>query len=355
MSASASLNVGNKTESNITNSTVNESNFSVKNCTSIVNTLNQETVMVVNAEVGTTQQMWSNAKLSLEGVVFEIGGKNNKVEFTAKSSAKSKADITANCAGYAAHSTNLTDAIMYDISTKGESMQFADMMSAAKSNQTTECSSSGLFSLSCQVGINNSVVSNVNNSIKNIFNMAISNYMSSETRRNMLLKNITDAQTMLKQAMNSGSFVEVKDSIFKIGGEGNVAKFTAESSTEAESSIMSTVESSATALTSAVTNMAMSTTTDITNRQTAISKAAASSDGSTKVSSDSGLTGNVLMWVAIVGGVVAVLTIVVKVWGAAKMCKRQDKEPLELEDLDEPQKITKTVNGKTYELLEDEE
>lgn len=348
MSASASLNVGNKTESNVTNSTVNESNFSVSNCTNIVNTLNQETVVVVNAEVGTTQNLWAEASIVMEGVIVEVGGKGNLTEFTANSSAVSKAEITAQCAGYAAHSTSATDSVMYDIATNGESMQFSDMMSAAKASQTTECSSSGLLSLSCQVGINNSVVSNVNNSIKNIFNMAISNYMSSTTRRNMLLKNVTTAQTVLKQMMNSKSTISAKDSIYRIGGEENITKFTAESSAEAESRIMSRVESSATALTSAITNMAMSTTNDITNSQTAISKAEASADGSTKVSSDSGLTGNTLIWLALIGGVIGFLTIGVTMWAKVKMCQRKNEGPIYL---DKPP--TKTVNDNTYEKLND--
>ena len=355
MSASASLNVGNKTESNVTNSTVNESNFSVNNCTNIVNTLNQETVIVVNAEVGTTQQLWAEASIVMEGVTYEVGGKGNRTENTASSVAKSKAEITANCAGYAAHSTSATDSVMYDISTNGESMQFSDMMSAAKASQTTECSSSGLLSLSCQVGINNSVVSNVNNSIKNIFNMAISNYMSSVTKRNMLLKNITNAQTVLKQAMNSKASIAIKNSVFRIGGEENITKFTAESSTEAESSVMSSVESSATALTSAITNMAMTTTNDITNSQTAISKAEAAADGSTKVSSDSGVTGNTLIWLALIGGVIGFLTVGVTMWAKVKMCQRKNEGPRELEDLDKPPKTTKTVNGKSYEKLDDDE
>ena len=127
MSASASVNVGNKTESNVTNSTVNESKFSVNNCTNIVNTLNEETTMVVNADVGATQEMWNEANITIEGGEYLLDGSGNKLEITAKSTGKQKADISASLAGYAAHSTDLTDSIMYDISTKGESMQFADM------------------------------------------------------------------------------------------------------------------------------------------------------------------------------------------------------------------------------------
>ena len=336
MSASASLNVGNRTESNVTNSTVNESNFSVSNCTNIVNTLNQETVMILNAEVGATQKLWAKANIVIKDAVYDIDGENNYVGNEATSKSTAIATITADAAGYAAHSTSATDSVMYDISTRGESMQFSEMMSAAKANQTTECSSSGLFSLSCQVGINNSVISNVNNSIKNIFNMAISNYISSETLRNMLLKNITNAQTAINQVMNNEASIEITNSIFKIGGINNVLKFSADASTSAESNIMSTVESSATALTTAISNMAMSASTDITNSQTAISKAEASADGSSKVSSDSGLTDSTLKWLAVIGGISTVAVAFVTAWGKYKMCQRKNGEIPELKDLKKP-------------------
>lgn len=328
MSASASVNVGNRTESTVTNETVNESNFTVTNCTSIVNTLNQETVLLVNSEVGTIQNVMSQAKLTIKGTTIEIGGKNNKVKLTANSSAKVKAEVIAKCQGQAKHSASAQDAVAYDITTNGESMQFSEMISSAKATQTTECSSSGLLSLSMSVGVNNSVVSNVNNSIKNIFNMAISNYMSSETRRNMLVKNVTQATAIANQAAQSEAVLEVLDSTFKLTGENGELTADATTGVSSESSIMSEVDSSASALTSAISTTTMSTTSDITNSQTAISKADASADGSTKVSSDSGLTGNTLVLLAIVGGVVGVLTVGVTMWAKVKMCQRVGYAPV---------------------------
>lgn len=98
--------------------------------------------------------------------------------------------------------------------------------------------------------------------------------------------------------------------------------------------------------------MAMTSTTDITNAQTAISKAEASADGSTKVASDSGLSGNTLIWLAIIGGVVGVLTVGITMWAKVKMCQRQNEGPREVYDQAKP--TTKAVDGKTYEKLDGE-
>ena len=323
MGAAASINIGNKTETNVTNSTVNESKFSVSNCTNIVNTLNEETTMIVNAEVGITQEMWNEANITIEGTEFILDGSGHRLEITSKSSGKQKAEITANLAGYAAHSTDLTDSIMYDLATNGESMQFADMTSAAKALQTTECSSSGLFSLAVDVGIGNSVVSNINNSIKNLFSMAISNYLSSETRRNMLLKNITTAQSAVKQMNKNSSNVIIKNDVFKLIGEDNVAKITAETSSSEEAGIMSNVDSCATALQSAISNMAMSSINEATNNQTSISKAEAVSDGSSKTGSNSGFDGKTLIIIAAITGALGLVAIALKMWATVSVCSNR--------------------------------
>ena len=320
MSAAASINVGNRTESNVTNSTVNESVFSVNNCTNIVNTLNQETVIIVDAEAGATQKIWNDAKLTIKNSTFNVGGEYNEVNLGAVVSGKQLAKIVAQCSGVVAHSADLTDAMMYSISTSGESMQFSEMMSAAKAIQTTECSSSGLLSLSVSVGVNNSVVSNVNNSIKNLFKMAISNYMSSETRRNLLLKNITESQAIVNQSMENKALVSLDGAIFNITGKKNKVNGTAIAEGSSEASIDTKVESSAKSLTSAITDIAVSSTTDVTSTQTAISKAEATADGSTKVSSDSGLDGSILIVLAIIAGVVSICTVGFNAWAKAKAC-----------------------------------
>jgi hypothetical protein len=335
MSASASLNIGNETVSNVTNSTVNESVFSVNNCTNIVNTLNQETVIVVNADVGTTQNVWNEAKLTITNTTIELDGEGQELNLGVKTSAKQKAKILADCSGMVAHSSDLTDAMMYSISTAGESMQFSEMMSAAQATQTTECASSGLLSLSCQVGINNSVVSNINNSITNIFKMSISNYMSSETRRNLLLKNITESRALVEQSAKNNAELSISGSLIKLSGKRNKINATAESSSTSESEIATSVKSSATALTSAITDIALSTTNDVSNSQTAISKAHATADGSTEVSSE-GVSNRTLIALAAIAGIVSICTIGINAWTKAKVCANRrgnDKEKSEPEDL----------------------
>lgn len=324
MSAAASVNVGNKTESNVTNSTVNESVFSVNNCTNIVNTLNQETVIVVNAEVGTTQEAWNEAMVKLKGTTITIEGEDNEINLSAFSSSKQTAETVAECSGMVAHSADLTDAMMYSVSTSGESMQFSEMMSAAKATQTTECASSGLLSLSCQVGVNNSVVSNVNNSIKNLFKMAISNYMSSETRRNLLLKNITESQAIVDQSAKNKAEVAIIDSVINISGKRNKLNGSAAADSSTEAKIDTTVKSSATALTTAVTDIAISASNDVTSTQTAISKAKASADGSTKVTSE-GISSSALIILAIVAGVIGLCTVGINAWAKTKVCSNRRK------------------------------
>ena len=314
--------MGNKTEANVVNETVNESVFSINNCTSIVNTLNQETVIVVNAEVGTTQEVWNSAKLTIENATIRVSGKGNTLTIGSNASADQKAKIIAQCAGVAAHSSDLTDAIMYSAATTGSSQQYSEMTSAAKATQTTECAASGLLSMSMSVGINNSVVSNVNNSIKNLFKMSVSNYMSSETRRNLLLKNITESVATIEQSSKNLSELSISGSLVELMGENNKLDISTSTSSTTESSLDSTVKSNASALTSAMSETAVSISNDVSSSQTAISKAEAAADGSTKVSSE-GVSNWTIIILAIVAGAVGLGTLAINAWTTAKVCGNQ--------------------------------
>lgn len=317
MGAAASISVGNKTESNITNSTSNEQYFSMENIVKITNSMHQKTTNV-NA-IATKIDQQSNNKVSLKIKGMKVGGKGNLTELSASASSEQKAEAIAEATAVVEHTSNLTDAVMFDIANNGFSQQVSDMSSAASASSTTELEVSGIGVAAASVGINNTVCTNVNNSIRNVFSMAVNNNMSSATDRSSLAESVNSATGIINQ-INSGEVgLEIED--LDIGGEENITKITAAASSSTGATLQEKLTSNLTSSLTAITNTIASATSAVEASQKAKSSATASASQtqSTKLSTDSAI------WA--VAGVVMVGVIGATVIGVAKCSGKKNNQP----------------------------
>lgn len=288
MGAAASVSVGNRTESNVTNSTSNEQYFSMDNIINITNTMNQKTVSVNSIVHDYNLENSNNVKVNLKNTTIKIGGEGNKVFISASISASQAINAIAEAVAVVEHSSNLKDAVMFNIANNGFSMQSSDMSSAATSSSTTELDVSGIGVAAASVGINNTVCTNVNNSIRNVFSMAISNNMSSATERQSLAESINNAKQLVNMVNENEVGVEIDGSTIDVSGKCNTADVSASAMSGSNVVLQSAISSNMkSALTAEMTNIG-SATSVVEASQTAKSTAtaAASYTQSTSLSTD---------------------------------------------------------------------
>lgn len=332
MGAAASVSVGNRTESNVTNSTSNEQYFSMDNIIKITNTMNQKTVSVNAITQKYNTESLNNVKVKLKNTSIKIGGEGNKVAISASSTAMQTIDAIAEAVGVVEHSSNLKDAVMFNIANNGFSMQSSDMSSSATSSSTTELDVSGIGVAAASVGINNTVCTNVNNSIRNVFSMAISNNMSSATERQSLAESINNAKQLVNMVNNNEVGVDIDGGSIDVSGKLNTADIAASvlsgSNVVSQSAISSNMKST---LTAEMTNIGSATST-VEASQTAKSTAtaAASYTQSTSLSTDK--TIGIIAAVAVVGLICG--TIVVSVKCASKNKQTNDNKKKEGVEMD---------------------
>ena len=310
MGAAASVSMGNKTESNVTNSTSNEQYFSMENIVKIVNTMNQKTTSVNALIQQFDTQSWNNATVEIYGSTIKVGGKGNAVTLNANASAIQNIEAIAEAYSVVDHSSNLTDAVMFDIANNGFSQQSSDMSSSATSSSTTELEVSGIGTAAASVGINNTVSTNVNNSIRNVFNMAINNNMSSSTERASLAESVNSAQATVKMVNNNEVGIKVSNTTIDVAGELNVLNVDASALSGTGVKLQETVTSNLTSSLTAITNTVASATSTVEASQKAKSSATASASQtqSTKLSTD-----GVIWAIAGVAALGIVCTMVAKV------------------------------------------
>ena len=331
MGSAASVSVGNRTESNVTNSTSNEQYFSMDNLISITNTMNQKTLSV-NSIVQDYNLNSSNVvKVRLKNTNIKIGGEGNKVAISATSTGMQTIEAMAESVGIVEHSSNLKDAVMFNIANNGFSMQSSDMSSAATSSSTTELDVSGIGVAAASVGINNTVCTNVNNSIRNVFSMAISNNMSSTTERQSLAESINNARQIVNMTNNNEVGVDVDGVNIDVSGYFNLADIAASamsgSNVVLQSAIASNMKSS---LTAEMTNIGSATSTvDASQTAKSTATAAASYTQSTSLSTDKAM--GIFATVAIVGLICGTVVISVKCASKNRQTNNKNYEGVEMD------------------------
>ena len=310
MGPSASISVGNRTESNVTNSTSNEQYFSMENIVKINNSMNQKTTNVntLMEDIGTESRQ--KATITIKGGVWKIGDEGNTFAIDASATAEQNINAIAEANAVVEHISNLTDAVLFDIANNGFSQQIADMSSAAAAASTTELEVSGICLAALSVGVNNTVCTNVNNSIRNVFSMAVDNNMSSATERASLAESVNSSMAIVK-AVNNGEVGIVMDgTTVDIGGKMNVVTLDAKTASTTGVTLQKKLTTNLTSSLEAITDTVASSTSGVETSQKAKSSAAAfsSQTDSTKVSTSS------LIW-AIAGVLMvgAICTAVAKV------------------------------------------
>ena len=321
MGAAASVSMGNKTESNVTNSTSNEQYFSMENIVSITNSMNQKTVNVTAINTRITQQSNNKVSVKIKNAKIKVGGKGNVTTIGANASSEQKAEAIAESKAVVEHTSNLTDAVMFDIANNGFSQQSSDMSSAASASSTTELEVSGIGTAAASVGINNTVCTNVNNSIRNVFSMAINNNMSSATDRASLAENVNSATAIIEQVNSGEAGLDIDGLDLEVGGEKNTTTINAAVVSGMGAALQETLTSNLTSSLTAITNTVASATSTVEASQKAKSSATAtaSQTQSTKVSTDSAI------WA--IAATVMVAAICAAAIGVAKCSGKKNNQP----------------------------
>lgn len=313
MGPAASVSIGNRTEANITNSTSNEQYFSMNTAIKVTNSMNQKTTSVNTLKEELAQQSKQEVSIVVDGM--KVSGKYNNTVITASATSDQIIELIAEAKAVLEHVSNLTDAVMFDIANNGFSQQYSDMSSAARASSTTELDVSGFCLAAASVGINNTVCTNVNNSIRNVFSMAVNNDMSSATERASLVENINASSSVIEQVTSGKVGIKIKN--LEIGGEYNDTTIDASTYSGMGAKLQENLTSNLTSSLTAITNTLASATSDVEASQKAKSSAIADSsqEQTTKISTNSAI------W-AIVAAV-AVGTICAAVIGVAKSNGKQ--------------------------------
>lgn len=336
MGASASVSMGNETVANVTNSTTNEQYFNISNCVNIVNTLKSESNLVASVNEEGMNEAVNTALVTIKDSVIKIGGSNNTVNIRANGSAEQKIELVAELSGYLSHTDNLTDAVAFDISTHGSSIMNSTLTSTAGASQCMECESSGLLAASACVGIGNSVVSNVNNSVRNLFSMAVDNSMSSSTQRESIANSVNLAYAIAKQMADNSATTEIIGTTIDVGGNDNLLNVDAESGSTQGTTLMQSLDTNLSKSVTAATDSSASSYTSVSGDVTTVSTGTAESKGDMSAKTE-GLTTGGLLGIVIAIAVVSLAGTIVPVLIKHRNCqKRKAGEELELEDLSEP-------------------
>jgi hypothetical protein len=277
----------------------------MENIVKINNSMNQKTTNVntLMEDIGTESRQ--KATITIKGGVWKIGGEGNTFAIDASATVEQNINAIAEANAVVEHISNLTDAVLFDIANNGFSQQIADMSSAAAAASTTELEVSGIGTAAASIGVNNTVSTNVNNSIRNVFSMAVTNNMSSTTERSSLAESINSASALVKQVNNNESGIDIEGTDFNIGGEMNVVKIDAAAASGMAVTLQQTLTSNLTSSLTAITNTIASATTIVEAVQKAKSSASgsASDDHSTKLSTDK--------WLLIAAGGAALAFVVI--------------------------------------------
>ena len=284
MGFSASVNMGNKTSSTVTNSTSNEQLINVSNVVSINNSMRQATALVAAQDNSTDMNTMFNQVIKLENATIEIQGDNNKVTISNDLSSEQKADVMGVMVGTLNHATDVVDSVLFDIAVHGTNRQQADMTSAANAAKTTEVEASGIGTMAVAVGINNSVLTSVNNSIRNVFSMVVNNHLSSNTSREAIATNITQASNAVNLDVDAKQTIDVNGLNLTINGNNNLYEMRNDAEGNLGSKIMSKIDSNVSSTLKAVTNHTANASTTIDTSQTAVSRAEATASDTVSVS-----------------------------------------------------------------------
>ena len=272
MGVSASLSIGNETVNNVNNSTVNEQTFTVDNCVKIMNSLKQEATLIAGAsnKFKAAFESVNKNKMVITGV--KVSGAGSSFDANQSASNKRELDVKmiANCVARLSCSTNVTDTIMFQMVTDETSKQKAASFVTSAAGMETETTSGGLFTASLSVGIGNSVVTNVNNSIVNCFESAVSNYMSSEINRSNTAVSVSTASNIVDMAESDENVNEMIISNVEVtdGGSFNATQ-TAMSNSKATVEQMSTLDTKVESNVIAITKTKASASTVVMANQQA--------------------------------------------------------------------------------------
>lgn len=302
MGLAASVNVGNTTSSMVTNSTSNEQLINVTNVVSIRNSMHQASALVANSENLTSINTVFRQTLKMTNSTIEITGNNNEVNLNNITDAKQQAKILGKLAGLIKHTSSLVDSVLFDIAVNGVTRQQSEMTSGAETAKVTELEASGLGSFAVAVGINNSVLTSVNNSIRNLFSMAVSNCLSSSTDRKSIATNITEAENIAKFDLQADQEIVIDNFKLAINGNNNVVNLANKLSSDVGTVIMSSVNTNVASTLNAVTNHTANASTSIDASQAAESKADAKTTESLSVTAV-GVPAIFILIAIIVGGV----------------------------------------------------
>ena len=276
--------MGNKTSSTVTNSTSNEQLINVSNVVDINNSMRQATALVAAQTNSTNIDTEFRQVIKVTNTTIEIIGDNNKIDLSNNLNSKQKADVIGTMIGTLNHATDVVDSVLFDIATHGANRQQADMTSAANSAKTTELEASGIGSVAVSVGINNSVLTSVNNSIRNLFSMVVSNHLSSTTSREAIANNITQAENTVKLDMDSEQIIDISGLTVKFNGNNNLVNLKNDAESDIGSEVMSKVNTNVSSTLKAITNHTANASTTIDTTQTATSKAEATASDTVSVS-----------------------------------------------------------------------
>lgn len=304
MGGASSVSEGNLTESSVTNSTTNEQYFNMDTCVSIVNTLEQMNTLIANAQTVVDQGTFVSAMNKIKNTVINISGSGNTITLSANANAVQQAKAFGTLSGYLNHSADFCDAVMFDIANYGSSEQLAEMISTATSTKTMELDVSGIGAVAAQSSINNSVISNVNNSIRNLFSMNVNVCMSSKTQRNLCSANVTAAYTAAKQISENIAVTELEGVTINIKGDNNVIEAASAADSTAGAILESTVTTNLISSLQASTGNIASASSTAEGKTESHSTATATSEDSQKTSLDTNIFGGAIIAVALVVAVI---------------------------------------------------
>ncbi len=311
MGVASSLSMGNETVNNVNNSTINEQTFTVDNCVKIMNSLKQEAMLIAGSsnKFKAAFNSINKNKMVISGVTVSGPGSSFNASQAASNKRELDVKMIANCVARLSCSTNATDTVMFQMVTDATSKQKAASFITSTAGMETETTSGGLFTASMSVGIGNSVVTNVNNSIVNCFESAVTNYMSSEINRSNTAMSVSTANNIVDMAGKDENVNEMIISNVNVT-EGGSFKATQDAMSNSITTVeqMTTLDTKVESNIVAITSTTALASTTITGDQEAKVEIVAESTMSNKTAVGSVSTTAILIIALAVGGVMILNT-----------------------------------------------
>lgn len=217
MGASASLSIGCKTTTNITNTTLNSQTFTTENVNEIFNTYREMNTAITTFNNKNKTKQTGSASVDFSGNV--VSGNNNDIKVTAKVTANSVQEIGQEVVNCLSSITSLSDATLYDIMTQASSENAAAAFADATSSMSNEASSSGIGQLSLSCGIGNSQTTNINNSLTNLFQSTVINRNTTNIDR--AISTMSEVQAELENTYEVANSANVRFTGNTFSGDGN--------------------------------------------------------------------------------------------------------------------------------------